>query len=198
MCVIFNRCFACWIDGGSFTTCGKRGWCERALGLCGRSNFHRILDVELFPFTRDLLGWRTREKTSYTFFLQRALRMGKKGFVWDFPHWLHTDIDHVVILACNVSDHWICFKRCRTRNFIPMGSISWSFLRYGRYKHNMINFCRNILIIVQIWIMTRHLQSHSLQIDRVTWEENLNNKKSHYKKKENKSFKYYKQQKTKR
>jgi hypothetical protein len=43
-----------------------------------------------------------------------------------------------------------------------------------------------------------HLQSHSLQIDRVTCEENLNNKKPLNKKKENKSFKDYKQQKTKR
>jgi hypothetical protein len=197
MCVIFSRRFACWIDGG-VTTCGERDWCERALGLCGWLNFHRILDVELFPFTWNLLRWRTREKTSYTFFLQRALGMGKNGFVWDLPHWLHTDIDHVVILACNVSDHWIRFKRCQTQNFSPMGSISWSFLRYGRYKHNVINFYRNIFIIVQIWIMTMHLQSHSLQIDRVTCEENLNNKKPLNKKKENKSFKDYKQQKTKR
>jgi hypothetical protein len=198
MCVIFNRRFACWIDGESFTTCGERGWCEWALGLCEWLNFHRILDVELFPFTWDLPRWRTREKTFYTFFLQRAFGMGKNGFVWDLPHWLHTDIDHVVILACNVSDHWIHFKRCRTRNFSPMGLISWSFLRYGRYKHNVINFYRNKLIIIQIWIMTKHLQSHSLQIDRVTWEENLNNKKPYNKMKENKSFKDYKQQKTKR
>jgi hypothetical protein len=73
--------------------------------VCGWSNFHWSLVVELFPFTWDLPRWRTREKISYTFFPQRALGMGKYGFVWDLPHWLHTDIDHVVILACYVSEH---------------------------------------------------------------------------------------------
>ncbi len=138
MCVIFSHRFACWIDCGSFRTCGERDWCERALWLCGWSNFHRILAVELFPFTWDLPGRRTCEKTSYTFFLQRALRLGKNGIVWDLPHWLHTDIDHIVILTWNVSDRWIHFKRCKI--FI------WHYFE-------LLWFCCNLLVLLHFQLL---------------------------------------------
>jgi len=144
MCVIFSHRFACWIDGGSFRTCGERDWCEWALWLCGWSNFHRILVVELFPFTWDLPGWRTHEKTSYTFFLQRALRLGKNGLVWDLPHWLHTDIDHIVILAWNVSDRWIPFKRCKI--FI------WHYFE-------VLWFCCNLVVLLHFRCISNYLNS---------------------------------------
>jgi uncharacterized membrane protein len=70
--------------------------------------------------------------------------LGKNGLVWDLPHWLHTDIDHIVILAWNVSDRWIPFKRCKI--FI------WHYFE-------LLWFCCNLLVLLHFQCISNYLNS---------------------------------------
>jgi hypothetical protein len=72
------------------------------------------------------------------------LDWGKNRVVGDLPHWLHTDIDHTVILAWNVSDRWIHFKRRKI--FIS-------------HYFELLWFCCNLLVLLHFRCISNYLNS---------------------------------------